>query len=256
MRSLSALFTALVSVFLLTQGSVSVEAQRRLFQRQDQPPVYDSLRTNPVERGTGVEIVFTRGDAHNHPLMALWVEDTDSQYVQTLYVAESIGKGVFRHGDPSTGRWLPGPVRRPAALPYWGHQRGIRAPDGYYIPTQDDPVPDAITGPTPKQNFVLSTQIPGHLRQFRLLFEVNQSWDWNEYWTNDKFPHDEHYMSSSQPALVYEAYVDLDSGVSEYSLEVIGHSHWSGQNGTLYTDLSTITTALDITRSITVRLVE
>ncbi len=222
--------------------------------KETREPV-DTLTTSFEPKGAALELVFIRGNAHNHPLMAVWVEDLDSNYIQTLYVAESIGKGVFRHGDPSSGRWQPGAVRRPAALPYWGHQRGVQADDGYYLPTQDDPMPDAVTGATPKNSFVLKSHTPDKdIRQFRVLFEINQSWNWNEYWTNNKFPGDEHYMTSSQPAIVYEAVINPDDGQDEYELTPIGHSHWSGQDGRLFTDLSTITTALEIAESITLRI--
>jgi hypothetical protein len=59
-------------------------------------------------------------------------------------------------------------------------------------------------------------------------------------------------MSSSQPALVYEAVVDLESGQKEFRLSPIGHSHWSGSSGELFPDLGTLTTALEIAESITV----
>jgi hypothetical protein len=86
------------------------------------------------------------------------------------------------------------------------------------------------------------------------LFEINQSWDWNEYWTNSKFPDDEQYKTSSQPALIYEAIIDLNSGNKEYEMQAIGHSHYSGKDGNLYTDLSTITTALEIVNKIIIRI--
>ena len=232
------------------------EAQKRLFRKASQEGFpADTIHARYEAMGATFELVFTKGKAHNHPLMVIWIEDMDGNYVQTVFVAESIGKGVFRHGDPSEGRWMPGPVRRPAALPYWGHQRGVQAYDGFYIPTQDTPMPDGVTGPTPKAGFLVTGRVPdSQMRQFRVLFEINQSWDWNEYWTNDKFPGDNHYMSSSQPALVYEASIDLDSEQTEYELKAIGHSHWSGQNGNLYENLGTITTALDITESLILRI--
>ncbi len=238
-----------------------IQAQDRFFrwwQRdKDIREPADTIITSFTPRGAALELVFIRGDAHNHPLMAVWLEDLDSNYIQTLYVAESIGKGVFRHGDPSSGRWQPGPVRRPAALPYWGHQRGVQADDGYYIPTRDNPVPDALTGATPKNSFILRSHAHGNdIRQFRVLFEINQSWNWNEYWTNDKFPGDEHYMTSSQPAVVYEARIDLDDGQDQYELKPIGHSHWSGQDGRLFRNLSTITTALEIAETITLQIID
>ena len=85
--------------------------------------------------------------------MAIWVEDTSGKYIQDLYVAESIAKGVFRHGIGSEGKWKPGEIRRPAALPYWGHKRGIKADDGLYIPSAKNPLPDAYTGATPTESF-------------------------------------------------------------------------------------------------------
>ena len=244
------------SVFLFFSSVILAVALTSAYDstgRTFDPP--EEIKIDNKGDGPLLELLFTRGSEHNHPLMAIWIEDIDSNFVETIYVAESIGTGYFRYGTPSEGRWMPGPVRRPAALPYWGHKRGVRADDGYYIPDRDNPVPDAITGPTPKSSFVIYFRAPsGGLRQFRLLFEINQSWDWNDHWTNNKFPGDPHYMSSSQPALVYEVNVDLDSGIGEYELQAIGHSHWSGQNGNLYPDLSTITTALDISSSIKLRI--
>ncbi|MFP4467347.1 MAG: hypothetical protein ACLFN2_00085 [Bacteroidales bacterium] len=244
------------SILFVTDDSFQrqVSGQIRRGQSGNDPEGYEMIYTLRDSAGPVMEVVFQQGRAHNHPLMAVWIEDSNGNYIQTLFVAESIGRGVFRHGDSSDGRWKPGPIRRPAALPYWSHQRGIRAEDGYYLPTHDNPVPDAITGPTPKGNFILHSRASaGSSREFIVLLELNQSWDWNEYWTNNKFPGDEHYMSSSQPALVYMVSVDLDNGISEYELLPAGHSHWSGQNGNLYEDLETITTALDIAETIMVR---
>lgn len=213
-----------------------------------------TLQTNSLGEGREIELEFIKGKSHHYPLMALWLEDMEGNYLQTLYVAESIAKGVFGHGDASTGKWMPGPVRRPASLPYWGHQRGIIAPDGYYLPTQENPVPDAYTGATPTTNFVLTTRTDQPLSsQVRILFEINQAWDWNDYWTNNKFPLEEPYKTSGQPALVYAATVDLNEP-GEYEMKPIGHSHYAGKDGNLYTDLSTFTTALNIVKKLIVRV--
>ena len=221
---------------------------------QDFPP--EEFLYNADAPGPKFEITFISGKSHNHPLMAIWAEDEKGNFVQTLYVSESIGKGVFKRGDASTGRWLPGELRRPAALPYWSHRRGIGAEDGQFIPDPGDPVPDAYTGPTPKGDFIIRVRLDStKMRKMTLYFEINQSWDWNEYWTNNKFPDDEEYKTSCQPALVYSAYLDLDSPDAEYEFTVIGHSHYSGKTGELFSDLSTITTALDMTKSITVRVI-
>lgn len=216
--------------------------------------VPDEFTTNPAGKGPALEIEMIRGEGHNHPLMAIWVEDSEGHYIQTLYVAESIAKGVFQHGDASRGFWMPGEIQRPAALPYWSHKRGIINEKGLYLPTPQNPIVDAYTGPTPEKSFILHTQLdePG-LKRFNLLFEINQTWDWNEYWTNNKYPEDEEYKTSCQPALVYSVAIDLDQPKEEYVMEAIGRSHHSGANGELYDDLQTLTTALHIAEVIVVR---
>jgi hypothetical protein len=217
----------------------------------------DHITSNPYGKGAALEIEMIKGEGHNHPLMAIWVEDLEGRFVQTLYVAESIGKGVFPHGDESRGFWIPGEIQRPAALPYWSHKRGIKNANGLYLPTPANPVPDAYTGPTPGQSFILHTKLdePG-LKRFNLLFEINQTWDWNEFWSNNKYPEDEEYKTSCQPALVYRASINLDDPQKEYEMKIIGRSHHSGANGELYGDLETLTTALHIAGEIEVRMVQ
>ena len=215
----------------------------------------EHLSYNPSGTGPVLEIEMIRGEGHNHPLMVIWVETPDGKFIQTLYVAESIGKGVFQHGDASRGFWMPGEIQRPAALPYWSHKRGIINKDGLYLPTPTNPVPDAYTGPTPGQNFILRSRLDEQgLTGFNVLFEINQTWDWNEYWTNNKYPDDEEYKSSCQPALVYSVSINLDNPQESYEMKVIGRSHHSGANGDLFTDLETLTTALHIAEQITIRV--
>ena len=119
----------------------------------------------------------------------------------------------------------------------------------------DNPVPDGYTGATPVKGFVLNTRADKELPPvYRILFEINQNWDWNEYWTNNKFPDDENYKMSCQPALVYEAVIHKDKAISSIAMKPIGHSHYSGKTGELFPDLSTLTTALYIADSIIVRV--
>ncbi len=221
---------------------------------EEEPPLY--FETNVEGEGLSLEIEFRKGRSHYFPLMALWIEDTLGNYIQTLYVAESIAKGVFGHGDASTGKWMPGAIRRPAALPYWGHQRGIQAEDGLYLPSPSNPVPDAYTGATPTRSFVLNTKTDNPVDMpFYIFFEVNQSWDWNAYWTNDKFPGDMEYRSSAQPALVYKTLVAPYDSDEDYIMKPVGRSHHSGATGELFDDLHTLTTALNIAEKIIVRVI-
>jgi len=219
----------------------------------DAEPAQETIITNQQEKGPLIIIEFKKGKYHNHPLMAVWIEDTSGRFIQNIYVAESIAKGVFRHADNSRGQWMPGEIRRPAALPYWGHKWGIKAEDGLYLPTSKNPLPDAVSGPTPQSNFIIQSRLADTaLQVFRVMLEINQSWDWTEYWTNNKFPDDQEYKTSSQPALVYSATIDLTRDVREAEMQVIGRSHYSGKDGNLYNDLATMTTALQIARSVKV----
>lgn len=84
------------------------------------------------------------------------------------------------------------------------------------------------------------------------MLEFNQNRDWNEYWTNDKYPGDEYYLRSCQPAVIYQATIDPAMPGGEVLMKTIGHSHPSGKTGELFDELSTLTTALTIADSITI----
>lgn len=217
----------------------------------------DTIFTNQQGMGSALSIHVLKGEAHNHPLFAVWVEDLSGNYIQTLYVARSVATSVFNYGDPSGGNWTNGVVRRPAALPYWSHKRGVQAEDGLYMPSPQYPIPDAYSGATPKNSSIINTKLDQEgPESFYVLLEINQPWDWNDYWTNNKFPDDDEYKTSSQPAIVYRTLVTLDQGKAKFQMEALGHSHYSGKDGSLVEDLSTLTTALQIIDKVTVVVVE
>lgn len=217
----------------------------------------EKITTTPEKIYTKLEFELTTGKSHNHPSFAIWIEDLDGNYIETLYVTQYFAKGIFGHGETKRGKWknAPGEVRRPAALPYWSHKRNIKASDGLYAPSPETAVPDALTGATPKGNFTLNTgsKVTGD-KKFKVLVEINQPWDSNDFWTNNKFPDNFNYNTSLQPALVYEATISPESSKPEYLLSLIGHSHPSGETGELFNDISSITTALEIFSKIEVRV--
>lgn len=214
-----------------------------------------SLASNVDGAGRSIEIEMIKGKAHNHPTFAIWMEDTTGNYIQTLFVTKAIGQGIFGHGDNSGGTWKPGEVHRPAALPYWAHKRGVKNEIGSFEPTPKTKVPDAYSGATPSGSFSLNTRTDAALKgKVNLLLEINQPWDWNEYWNNALYPNDIDYQSSCQPAVVYSAVIDLGNPGLSFEMKPVGHSHYSGKTGELFTDLSTITTALHIAERIKVAL--
>ena len=216
------------------------------------PENFESYIYGINDQCTLISLKFEKGKEHNHPLFAVWLADENGKFIQTLYVSKSIGRGVFEHGSRKTGQWMPGEIQRPATLPFWAHQRGILNEFGTYMPTTKKPEIDAFTGATPLESFILNVKTQKPLNgKFKIMLELNQSWDWNETWHNNRFPNDKEYKTSSQPALVYSADIDTNAK-TEVEMKPIGHSHYAGKDGNLTTDLSTITTALKIAKKITV----
>lgn len=239
-------------VFIALALTILASCAGRPKSQVDEKP--EILSTQPFTNGTPITISFEKGKQFYYPLIVFWVEDIEGNFIETIYASRSIASGTFRYGVNKGGKWSPGERRRPAALPYWGHRRGIEAPDGLYLPTPQNPLPDAITGATPKTSFYLNSTIKPELKKFKVYMEINQTWDWNNYWHNNRYPDDEEYKTSSQPALVYMAEVDVDKPNEVFQLKAIGHSHHSGKTGELFPDISTLTTALEIASKVTVRI--
>jgi len=237
---------SIVLLFVFTLTTISARKKPDTFSKENYGLKYS---------GTTITVQFEKGKEHNHPLFAIWLADEKGNYIQPLYVSESIGKGIFKRASRKTGHWTSGEIQRPAALPYWTHQRGILNEYGTYNPTPHQPEVDAYTGATPVGSFILETKTIEPLKgKYKIMLELNQSWDWNEYWYNNLYPDDKEFKTSSQPAVVYSVDIDTNHPQKEYVMKAIGHSHYSGEDGRLYDDLTTLTTALRIAKKITVRI--
>lgn len=191
---------------------------------------------------------LNKGVSFNHPTYAVWIEHMNGDFIHTIFVTRSYATGKYAHAHVEGYQWDAdsGISIRPASLPYWKH----KATKTF----QGNSVIDAISGATPPGSAVISAHTPNTAQKFRVLVEVNQSWDSNNYWTNNKYPDNFEYKTSCQPSLVYAATVDVNSKLDTVYLNPIGHGHYAGENGELYTDLRTFTTALNIFESIYVQL--
>ncbi len=207
-----------------------------------------------------IDLKFTKGKTFKYPIFAVWLEDSVGNYIETLYISKSIAGSIFQHAKYVNNKWSAGIIRRPEALPCWSHRRNIKAEDGFYIPLHPASDLDAVTGATPQNNFIIKTGSSFEkLKKFRILLELNQSYDWNDFYSKNSFPNDSIYSGPGlvgQPSLVYS--IDIDKGLlkkeNNFPLKVIGHGHHSGKNGTIYTNLDSITTALSIADQITVSI--
>lgn len=245
-------YTIILIISILSFSNAEAQTNKNKSQHQ-----IDTLYINYDQGQIKMELNFIKGESHNHPTFAIWLEDDKGAYIETIFVTQYISSGIYGYADAGDGSWKneKGEALRPAALPYWSHKRNVVSRDSLLIPTPENPVPDAISSATPKGNFVLktssSTELPDKIN---ILLEINQTWDWNAYWTNNKYPGDKDYKTSSQPSIIYSGEIDLTVNKNMVTLQPIGHGHYSGNNGELYNDLSTFTTALDIADEINITI--
>lgn len=69
-----------------------------------------TLTTNAAGKGQEIVIDFTKGKEFYYPLFAVWIEDTDGKYIQTLYVAKSVATGIFEYGKQERDKWIKAPL--------------------------------------------------------------------------------------------------------------------------------------------------
>lgn len=140
------------------------------------------------------------------PQLALWLESPTTGAIRTLFV-------TYR---TATDEWE-GKSSCPPSLPYWvsryreefGRDRG---------PTRQDPLPDAVTGATPRLSFSHAFEVGEG--DWNLYLEVNVSGDYNQHYrkvfTGTRFED----FGNGQPSLVYRAH-DITGG-DGVEVELIG----------------------------------
>lgn len=143
------------------------------------------------------------------PQFALWLENDSTGAVRTLFVTRRTA------GDEWEGQ-----SAVPASLPYWvtRYQREFGRERG---PTSQDPLPDAVTGATPKHSFSHAFEVEEG--EWSLYLEVNVSGDYNEHYqrvVTDGVLAD---FGAGQPSLVYRAR-DIARADGRTSMEIIGQT--------------------------------
>ena len=223
---------------------------------------YEIISLKEVQGRQKIEIELKKGPAFQYPLFAIWIEDSTGNYIETVYISRVISSSTYDFGEQVHGAWTPQIKRRPEALPYWSHKRGVKAADGLYVPLNNSMDIDGVSGATPTGNFILKTNSKiQDLKNYRILMEVNQSYDWNDYYSEEQFPQDQVYSGSGQvgqPSLIYSSTLpEKKSDTQSYQImKLIGHGHHSGKDGRLFRDLSKVTTAKQIVDRAIVHLLE
>ena len=209
-----------------------------------------------------LNIDVLRGAYYWHPQMAIWAEDLEGNHLETFFVSKATAKGLFFGGrnkqnfkDFDANQKVSKAYRRVNALPVWSFNRGVVYADGEYVPTNDNPLPDAITGATLTDSFHLSTSTNTENR-FKLKIEINVAFDDNEYYSEFDFPDDAVFHNGTgqlgQPSIVFETLIDPNVEKEYYLMDLVGHGHHSAQNGKIYADMDQLTTAKQIVERIVI----
>lgn len=183
----------------------------------------------------------------NPPQFAIWIEDTSGNYLSTVFVTHKIATEAWQANKNN---------RRKESLPHWCHQRGIVYEDGLMLPTKDNPLPDGITGATPKADKTIKLTPVKLEKPFVIKAEFNHSVDFNDYFPKNVKEGDINYSGgeegSGQPAVVF--FATIFEGTKEVKLELICHSSPDGSDGNILSDLQKLSTAKSIVKNITVSI--
>lgn len=224
------------------------EFRNKSIGKEEQTFDYQIISLKDTLSNYKITLEAKKGAAFRYPLVAFWLGDSAGNYIQTLYISRSMSSSVYKNVFDGKN-WKKGTVRRPEALPIWAHQRNIIASDGLYIPLGEAMDLDGVSGATPNSNFILSTSANiDSMPEFTVFLEVNQSFDWNEFYTKERFPNDSIYSGSGkvgQPSLLYSRKISRSELNSQkyFFLYLKGHGHHSGKTGKTYTQMDSITTA-------------
>ena len=235
--------------------------QKATAQKELNLSTYEIIEMN-ANKDIQLTIDLLRSEHYWHPQMAVWVEDTLGNYIESLFVSKATAEGLFFGGRSKDNfkefdekKDAVGDFRRVDALPVWSHKRGVEYEDGMYTPSTQNPLTDGITGATITDNFKLLSSID-QLSKFVLKIEINVAFDDNEYYSDFDFPDDDVFHNGTgqlgQPSIIFETQIDTNDGQDYYLMTLAGHGHHSGQTGDIYRDISILTTALEIVERIVV----
>ena len=148
-----------------------------------------------------ISVAVNPGEAYSKraPQIAVWVEDSDGTYVDTLFVTKK-ASGNKWIGSPKDGR--------PESLPDWYRAKGQNPA----VKISKDDL-DATTSATPKKGIVISKDLElekGKTYVFKC--QANQSFDYNDYYTKKNSGVD------GQPAVLYAGEIIPDGTEKEIKL--------------------------------------
>lgn len=175
------------------------------------------------------------------PQMAIWLENSIGKKVSDIYVSEYFY--IQAKNDM---------VKQPENLPVWLFRTGYdpHMQDGTLLPDPPVPKTDATCGATPKKKFSKDFTISEKGDRFTLYFEINNSFDFNDTFKRVVDRQSNAYnVANGQPSLIYK--VDFNPRtINKEELILFGYGSALGISGKIYKDLSVITDAKNIVKTV------
>ena len=162
------------------------------------------------------------------PQIAIWTENSEGKYLETYYISKKVNK--WRNMEKK---------KRQEALPVWWNKVEGNV--------------DAVAGATISGNNAIYREKKAKGNILYIYLEINNSFDYNKYYTKKGENNTINSKVSGQPSLIYLAKFNVKKNdIVEFKL--IGHGSPDGTNGNINNDLSKVTNALKILKSAKVKL--
>lgn len=203
---------------------------------------------NGAEKTASIRVLVTPGSEWKGkfpPQFAVWVQDSEGNFVQTLFATKRASKRSWIFA-PKSGR--------PESLPVWynasGNEKAFSG--GEKLSTELENGLDAVTSATPKGSFDIVKKLRlDETKKYFVFAEVNKSFDYNEFYPKNAEKKSPEYSGvNGQPSAVYCA--ELSAENPEAKMNLVGTGSLTGKNGSVENKTETLTTAKNLVEKIVV----
>jgi lysophospholipase L1-like esterase len=182
--------------------------------------------------------VYEKSHYKKPPQFAVWLEKVPEGTIRTVWVTEKTGTGGW-------GR----DITRSVSLPYWVSRWNLETQSRSF-PTPENPATDAVTGATPKVDFIAETTVPAK-SVWSYFIEVNVSGDYNDAFPVAQKDGQRDRQGNGQPSIIYKGQITSSPGQRSIP-RLIGRTEQLQGVRHIITDVEGITTAKNLFSIITV----
>jgi len=163
---------------------------------------------------------------------AIWLEEPSQKVIRTVWVTQGTGTGNWGHK-----------IVRPISLPYWVSRWNLET-QSRGDPTAENPAVDAVTGATPKIDFVTQIKVPAN-SVWNYFVEINVSGDYNDGFPVKQTEEKRDPHSNGQPSIIYKGEITSLPGRNS-TPELIGRTDQLQNVKHVIDNVDGITTARDL----------